>query len=334
MNTGTRLGLYGAGLLVAFGGAFGVASAVVPDTAVNGWAEDSRTGGDGMKAHKEEQQTPSAGTAAGPSLPDGVKGLAAGTDGYLLSPVQAPGAVGEAGSLSFQIQDVAGKPVTDYKTSHEQDLHLIVARSDGSHFRHVHPVLDEFTGTWSIPWEWTDAGSYRVYADFTPAAAGADAGSLTLTRTVQVAGDFTPTAPQPTRSAQVDGFTVSLGGDLTAGTSSDLTLTVTRDGEPVTTLEPYLGAFGHLVALRDGDLAYLHVHPQGEEPAPGETSGPEIGFAAEAPTAGRYLLYLDFQVDGQVHTASFVLDAANGSSTSSGGASPDTGSGPHSEPGH
>lgn len=333
MNTGTRLGLYGAGLLVAFGGAFGVAGAVVPDSAVNGWTENSRTGGDDMKAHSEGQQTPSTGGAVGQSLPVGVKGLAAGTDGYLLSPVQAPGAAGETGTLSFQIQDAAGKPVTDYQTSHEQDLHLIVARTDGSHFRHVHPVLDESTGTWSIPWEWTEAGSYRVYADFTPAAAGDDAGSLTLTRTVQVAGDFTPEAAQPTRSAQVDGFTVSLGGDLTAGTSSDLTLTVTRGGEPVTTLEPYLGAFGHLVALRDGDLAYLHVHPQGEEPAPGETSGPEIGFAAEVPTAGRYLLYLDFQVDGQVHTAAFVLDAAHGSATSS-SASPDTGGGPHSEPGH
>ena len=30
---------------------------------------------------------------------------------------------------------------------------------------------------------------------------------------------------------------------------------------------------------------------------------------AEAPTAGRYLLYLDFQVDGQVHTATFATTA-------------------------
>ena len=73
---------------------------------------------------------------------------------------------------------------------------------------------------------------------------------------------------------------------------------VTRDGEPVTVLEPYLGAFGHLVALRDGDLAYLHVHAEGADPEAGQTTGPDIAFAAEAPTAGRYLLYLDFQVDG------------------------------------
>jgi hypothetical protein len=87
-----------------------------------------------------------------------------------------------------------------------------------------------------------------------------------------------------------------------------LTATVTKDGEPVTTLEPYLGAYGHLVALRDGDLAYLHVHPEGDEPQPGSTSGPDVEFMTEAPTPGRYLLYLDFKVDGEVRTASFVLD--------------------------
>ncbi|WP_433370648.1 hypothetical protein [Streptosporangium sp. CA-115845] len=53
------------------------------------------------------------------------------------------------------------------------------------------------------------------------------------------------------------GARLALGGDLVAGSSSELTISIARDGEPVTTLEPYLGAFGHLVALREGDLAYL-----------------------------------------------------------------------------
>src|SRR5699024_12597102 len=102
---------------------------------------------------------------------------------------------------------------------------------------------------------------------------------------------------------------VTLDGDLTAGTSSDLTLSVTQDGVPVTTLEPYLGAFGHLVALREGDMEYLHVHAEGEDPAAGETSGPEVPFIAAAPTAGRYYLYLGYQSDGDVHTAQGVAKA-------------------------
>ena len=95
-------------------------------------------------------------------------------------------------------------------------------------------------------------------------------------------------------------------GDLVPGESSPLTLTVTRRGEPVTDLQPYLGAYGHLVALREGDLAYLHVHP--EEPD-GPAAGPEIPFLAEVPSVGRYRLFLDFRHDGVVRTAAFTLEA-------------------------
>ena len=303
MNSGARLGLFGAGLVVAFGVAFGLAGVIIPASAVSDWTKGAE-----MDEH-DTHDASAAGSGEGESAPaDDLKGLSLGLDGYTMSPVEAPTSTGEPGELAFRIDDADGIPVTAYATAHEKQLHLIVVRSDGSQYRHVHPVLDESTGTWSLPWEWTDAGAYRVFADFTPA--GADAPSLTLARTVEVAGEFAPVEPQPTQVAEVAGYTVSVDGALEAGAVSELTFTVTRDGQPVTALQPYLGAFGHLVALRDGDLAYLHVHAAGAEPEPGETSGPEIAFAAEAPTAGRYLLYLDFQVDGAVHTAAFVLDAA------------------------
>ena len=248
-------------------------------------------------------------------------GVSQSGGGYVLSPVTAPHKTGEAGELSFQILTDVGEPLTEFAVAHERDLHLIVVRSDGSQFRHVHPVLDQRTGTWSLPWEWAAAGTYRVYADFTPGADGTGgADGVTLTRTVQVAGDFQPVVAEPSRTAGVDGFTVSIAGDLIAGNMTDLTISVSRGGEPVMGLEPYLGAFGHLVALRDGDLAYLHVHAEGEEPQPGDTSGPDIAFMAEAPTPGRYLLYLDFQVEGQVRTAEFVLDAAADHAAAGGGA--------------
>lgn len=303
MKTGARLALFGAGLAVAFGGAFGIAAAVAPDDIVTEVQE-----GSDMEEHGAGHETESASSAF--ELAGALKGLAISIDGYVLSPITAPAVVGETGELSFQIQDADGEPVTSYRTAHDKDLHLIVARSDGSRFEHVHPELDESTGTWSVPWTWADAGTYRVFADFT--TAGEDAANLTLSRIVQVAGAFTPVETQPSRVDEVDGFTVSLEGDVVTGAASELTITISRDGEPVTELEPYLGAFGHLVALREGDLAFLHVHAEGDEPAAGDTAGPEIVFFAEAPTACRYLLYLDFQVDGVVRTAEFVVDAAHG----------------------
>jgi hypothetical protein len=81
---------------------------------------------------------------------------------------------------------------------------------------------------------------------------------------------------------------------------------VRKDGEPVTDLQPYLGAYGHLVALREQDMAYLHVHPDGA-PGDGSThSGPGVTFYAEVPTTGAYRLFLDFRHDGVVRTADFT----------------------------
>ena len=76
----------------------------------------------------------------------------------------------------------------------------------------------------------------------------------------------------------------------------ELGFAITRDGKPVET-EPYLGAGGHLVALREGDLAFLHVHP---------TDGDGVAFETDLDPDSRYRLYLQFKHDGRVHTAEFT----------------------------
>jgi hypothetical protein len=306
VNAAGRLGAYAAGLAVVFTGAFAAAGAVVPEQTVQAWTQQAE--GAQMDQHTDQgHDQSSVETSTGGHLGHPVQGVAVEQGGYLLQEVTAPHTVGEAGELSLTITGPDGAPVTDFETEHEKALHLIVVRSDGSRYRHVHPVMDA-AGRWSIPWQWEAAGTYRVYADIVPAGAGE---SLTLTRTVEVAGNLEPAAPGVSATDEVDGFDVSVGGDLSAGSASALTVSVTRDGQPVTSLEPYLGAYGHLVALRAGDLAYLHVHPEGAEPIPGQTSGPEVEFATTAPSPGRYYLYFDFQVDGQVHTAQFALDTTD-----------------------
>ena len=228
-------------------------------------------------------------------------GLASSKDGYTFTPAAT---TPEPGRFSFTITGPDGKPVTGYDVEHEKKLHLIVVRRDTAGFRHVHPEMAP-DGTWSVPLTLPAAGSYRAFADFTPAGGQA----MTLGTDLSVAGDYQPTTYAPSRTARVDGYTVQLAGDLTAGTTSPLTLTVSRDGVPVTDLQPYLGAFGHLVALREGDLAYLHVHPDGA-PGDGKTApGPQVKFAAEVPSAGTYRLFLDFKHGDVVRTAEFTVTA-------------------------
>ncbi|ORM37564.1 heavy metal-binding domain-containing protein [Williamsia sp. 1135] len=298
MNTATRLTLYGAGLVVTFGATFVVAAAVVPDRVARDWTASAE--------HAAHTPTDTAAAPVAEAPP--VRGVSVAADGYALTAVVAPTRVGESDELAFTITGPDARPVTGFETSHDKQLHAIIVASDGSNYRHVHPTMDA-VGRWSLPWQWPAAGSYRVFADFVPAATGTD---ITLSSTVTVAGEVAPPATRPASSTdEVAGYQVSLTGDLTTAGASTLTARISRDGQPVTTLQPYLGAYGHLVALREGDLAYLHVHPEGAAPTgPEQLSGPDVQFATAAPTPGRYWLYFDFQVDGQVHTAEFVLNAA------------------------
>ncbi|WP_208012937.1 heavy-metal-associated domain-containing protein [Nesterenkonia salmonea] len=295
MNAPARLGLYGLILVVVFTVSGFTASAVIDDDTVQSWAEET------PEVHQKPGSDDGSVSACAAEL-----GLAQAHNGYQLTEMSAPDQAGAQSELSWVVTGPDGQPATGFELDHEQEMHLIVVRSDGEHFRHVHPEHDG-AGTWSMPWEWEAAGTYRVFAGFVPE--GTNEG-MTLSTTVHVAGDYDPVpVDQRVTETTVDSFDVEVEGGLVAGEGSELIITITRNGEPVTALEPYLGAFGHLVALRDGDLAYLHIHPHGNIPEDGETSGPEIIFEAHAPTPGRYLLFLDFQIEGQVHTAPLVIDA-------------------------
>lgn len=235
-------------------------------------------------------------------------GLQATQDGYTLDLAANRFAADKNVPLRFRILDPSGASVTRYVENHDKLLHLIVVRNDLADFQHVHPELDA-TGTWRVPVNLSRAGDYRVFADFT-----ADGGpALTLGANLHVGGQYDPQPlPAVSASAVVDGYTVTLNGAPKVDESSMLTMTVSRDGRPVTDLQPYLGAYGHLVALRASDLAYLHVHPMGE-PGDGVTpAGPDIGFHTAFPSAGDYRLFLDFQHQGVVRTAEFTVSVDGG----------------------
>ncbi|MFJ2593737.1 hypothetical protein [Streptomyces erythrochromogenes] len=303
MNTAAKIGLYGATLALAFTSAYGIGAVADPLT--------GKTPSAPHAAHQESNAMNPADqhTPATPPLPGG---LQISQDGYTLDLLTPRLTAGQETPLRFAIKDQAGQAVTDYATAHGKDLHLIVASRDLNTFRHLHPTLGP-DGTWSTPVDLPAAGDYRVFADFTPAGQGAK--PLTLGADLAVAGPYQPRELPPQKTtAEVDGYDVTLEGTLTAGQMTDLTLSVAKNGKPVTDLEPYLGAYGHLVALRSGDLAYLHVHPEGS-PNDGTTKpGPGISFMATAPTPGGYRLFLDFKHQGTVRTAAFTL-YTNGTTT-------------------
>ncbi|SEH69908.1 hypothetical protein SAMN04489835_3006 [Mycolicibacterium rutilum] len=275
MNTGSRITAFVAALAAVFAVSVWVGRAFGPDGDAAG--------------HSTAAHDASAAEQPG--------GLQVTEDGYTLDLAQPLQRARDNAPFRFRILGADGAPVTRFAETHEKLLHLIVVSNDLAVFQHLHPVLDE-QGTWRVPVDFRRAGDYRVYADFVPAGGPA----VTLGANVHVAGDYRPQPlPAPAVVSEVDDYSVTLSGTAPAGTASTLTLSVERDGAPVEDLQPYLGAYGHLVAIRAADLGYLHVHPMAER------SGPAIQFRTAFPSAGDYRLFLDFQHRDTVRTAAFTV---------------------------
>jgi len=281
MSVAGKLAGFAAVLLLVFGGAVAVGGAIGPERD----GSDAAGGDDAMSAH-----------GGGEAAPDPVRGLAASHDGLTLALEQTALRRGRPTELRFSIVGSDGRPVRDFDVEHEKRMHFIVVRRDGQGFQHLHPELGD-DGVWHVELTLPAAGSYRVFADFKH-----DDEAQTLAADLAVDGeaDYAPLPAPSTSDDTGDGYDVRLdAGALRAGRESELRFTVTRGGEPVQT-EPYLGAGGHLVALREGDLAYLHVHPEGR--------GDAVSFMTEFPSEGRYRLYLQFKHEGRVHTAEFTQE--------------------------
>jgi plastocyanin len=284
---------------------------------------DDRHGqtGHGAPAESEHATGQAGHGGAGPAA----GGLAVSQDGYTFEPERTFFEPGESTRFSFAITDARGRTVRDeFEPEHERELHLIVVRRDTAIYEHVHPRKSE-DGTWSVELTLSEPGVYRAYADFT-----IDGTGRTLATDLFVPGDFRPEAlPDPARTDSDGGYDVELRADgAKAGSESALTFAVTREGQPAENLEDYLGAKGHLVALREGDLAYLHVHPiargeQGASSAQGGahddghdneqgddamTDAHEVSFAATFPSAGRYRLFLQFKTNGEIRTVAYTRE--------------------------
>jgi hypothetical protein len=288
MSAPTKLAGFALVLALSFGGAAFAGSRIDVHP---GKASPEKADEPGMDAMAGE-----AGHGDDPEMaPQPVRGLAVSDNGLTLRLARTTATKGKRFELVLRIVNRRGQTVRDFDVEHTKRMHFIVVRRDMTAFQHLHPTQRP-NGTWSVPVTLRDAGSYRLFADFSvngkPHTLADD---LTVDGTVR-----SKPLPAPVGSVDVDGLDVSLTeGASRAGAESGLSFTVTRNGKRVA-VQDYLGAKGHLVALREGDLAFLHVHPDENSPR----------FMATFPTAGRYRLFLQFQTEGRVHTAAFTQEVS------------------------
>ncbi|WP_133272289.1 heavy metal-binding domain-containing protein [Hymenobacter radiodurans] len=215
-------------------------------------------------------------------------------------------AAGKPVTLSFlpQIEGQEKAPVP-LAILHEKKMHLIIVSKDLSEFYHEHP---EFTadGKYNVPFTFKTGGDYVLYQDYQP-----EGGAHQLGRQeVAVAGPKKEQVKFTNDQMrwQKNGYEAVLSFDkaVQVGQPLALQVNVSRNGQPVTNLDNYLGALGHMVIISEDTKQYLHVHP-GDA---GANRGPSIGFQTGFEQAGIYRVFLQFNHGGQIHTADFTVNVA------------------------
>jgi hypothetical protein len=281
MTAPTKLAAFAA-LLAALGGGGALAGgAIDPDRSEPAEA-----------AHGEEKKSEHGG---GEKAAHPVRGVAVAENGLRIALDDPELERGRSETVRFRILEEDGETVRDFDVEHTKRMHVIVARRDLSGFQHLHPT-QAADGSWSLPLELADPGSYRLFADFSH-----EDEKATLATDLRVDGsaDLEPLPAASSTAVSDGGYDIELdAGEARPGEEAELRFAISKDGTRVVP-EEYLGAGGHLVALREGDLAFLHVHPTDDR-------GP--AFGATFPTAGKYGLFLQFQHNGRVHTVAFTQE--------------------------
>ncbi len=220
-----------------------------------------------------------------------------------------PGAV----TLAFKVRGADGSDLgpDDLKIAHDKRLHLLVVRDDMTQFQHLHP---EYTnGKWTVTSTFSEQGDYQMYVDIAPEKENPIVlrmpirlGGVTLVKT------FPTTNTDLSASDQGVSALLSTDGAFRTGIAKQLTFSLTKNGQPVADIDPYLGAFGHVVLLRHNEPSdFLHVHPLTEnKPTDGK-----VVFETTFVKKGRYTLYAQFNVDGSVKTFPITIDVADGEAT-------------------
>jgi putative copper resistance protein D len=227
-------------------------------------------------------------------------------------------------SMIVHLKDQQGRPIEGLMIHHERILHAIIIGQDLNVFAHIHPedlgpITDEMAKRASFPLHFTfpKAGAYLVGLDF-----ALPDGLYSKSASLSVAGQ--PRMGEPivdtSREKDFGEYHVSLmtsSKSIEAGPKTPLRFIITKNGRPVTALEPFLGAPMHLAIVRTDLTQFTHAH--GVTPAashthaehvhssPGERYGPEIDTFIVFSVKGVYKIFCQVKHQDKVLLFDFMV---------------------------
>lgn len=211
-------------------------------------------------------------------------------------------------TLTLQVLNSSGQPVTKFTQDMTKWMHVIVVSRDLSAFAHLHPDY-QGNGTFVVHHQFPFEGDFQLITEFIP-----DEMDITVCKQwITVKG--LPHQNQvlkaaPSFAETINGVKVMLTAtpdvhEIKAGQMVMLNfhLVDAKTEQPLQHLQPFLGTSGHCVILDGTGTRYLHVHAMENM-----SGGSDVMFHTQFPSTGLYKVWGQFQVDGNVITAPFVVD--------------------------
>lgn len=202
-------------------------------------------------------------------------------------------------TFSFSILTKDNRIVQNFDILHEKRMHVILVRKDLNTFEHLHPIFDETLSQFTFEHTFKDEGEYRIFADFVPRD-GVSAVAHSAIFVGSGTGDYRALKPQKELKEQVGSYTIEYTlphNRIVADEEIQYTLKVNEKGKPITAFEPYLGAAGHSIIIKEESLDYIHTH----------ASAADLTFTTTFPKPGTYAIFTQFQIKGKVYTAKRVI---------------------------
>jgi hypothetical protein len=194
-----------------------------------------------------------------------------------------------------------GKQVQNYEIVHEKPMHFFILSSDLEYFSHEHPVMvpgGMFRHQTTLP----KPGIYKMFADFYPLN-GTPQLVPKIISTQGVRTSIDETFAHPARDIapkESTNLKVFLSLDPIEPIPAKKTL-LFLDLDPANGLEPYLGAWAHMLVESHDLIDTIHAHPAVAD------GGPKMQFDIFFPREAIYRIWIQFQRLGKVNTVAFTL---------------------------
>ncbi len=228
-------------------------------------------------------------------------------------------------NFTIKVRSTQGKPITQFARVHEKLMHFIIVSNDLQSFQHLHPNYQD-QGIFNLKATLPAQGAYTAFADYTPKGQNKQVSAVALN--AGIAQGIAPTA-DTAFSKVIDGINITLALDpktIRPGIETPMAF-IFQDiqSKPITDLQPYLGAMGHLVIVKYSPkltaASYLHAHPQSGMQNMAHQSMPgmqmeqmkvdpvgTVTFETAFPTPGLYKMWGQFQRAGKIITADFTIN--------------------------